>query len=112
MTDRRRFTLGGLAAVLASPRAWSEAWPAKAVRLVLSQPAGSGADNIARLLSEHLGKKWGQAVLVDNKPGGQNVIGAQLAALSPADGYNFYLATTAALVSNRYLFKALPYDPV
>jgi len=49
---------------------------------------------------------------VDNKPGGQNVIGAQLAALSPADGYNFYLATTAALVSNRYLFKALPYDPV
>jgi len=112
MTDRRRFTVGGLAAVLASPRAWPQEWPARPIRMVLSQPPGSGADNIARLLSDHLGKKWGQAVVVENKPGGQNVIGAQLAARSPADGYNFYFATAAALVSNRYLFKTLPYDPV
>jgi tripartite-type tricarboxylate transporter receptor subunit TctC len=49
--------------------------------------------------------------VVDNKPGGQNTIGAQVAARSPADGLNFYFATTAALVTNAYLFKSLPYDP-
>jgi tripartite-type tricarboxylate transporter receptor subunit TctC len=108
MTDRRHFTVGGLAALLASPRAWPQEWPARPIRMVLSQPPGSGVDNIARLLGEHLGKKWGQAVVVENKPGGQNVIGAQLAARSPADGYNFYFATAAALVSNRYLFKTRP----
>jgi tripartite-type tricarboxylate transporter receptor subunit TctC len=49
--------------------------------------------------------------VIENKPGGQNLIGAQYAARSPADGYNFYFATSAALVTNVYLFKALPYDP-
>ena len=49
--------------------------------------------------------------MIDNKPGGQNTIGAQAAARSPADGYTFYFATTAALVTNAYLFKTLPYDP-
>jgi tripartite-type tricarboxylate transporter receptor subunit TctC len=48
---------------------------------------------------------------VDNRPGGQNVIGAQLAAKSPADGYNYFFATTAAIVSNPFTFKSLPYDP-
>jgi tripartite-type tricarboxylate transporter receptor subunit TctC len=49
--------------------------------------------------------------VIDNKPGGQNTIGAQAAARSPADGYTFYFATTAALVTNPLLFKQLPYDP-
>jgi hypothetical protein len=51
-------------------------------------------------------------VVILNKPGGQNIIGAQAAARSAPDGYTFYFATTAALVSNVYLFKQLPYDPV
>ena len=66
---------------------------------------------MARLISERLVKGLGQPVVMDNKPGGQNVIGAQLAARSAADGYTFYFATTAALVTNSYLFKTLPYDP-
>ncbi|ODU81086.1 MAG: hypothetical protein ABT00_11680 [Bordetella sp. SCN 68-11] len=49
--------------------------------------------------------------MIENKPGGQNTVGAQAAARSPADGYNFYFATTAALVTNAFLFKQLPYDP-
>jgi len=97
----------------AVPAAWAQtpSWPDKPVKLVLSQPPGSGPDNVARLLSERLGKQWGQAVVIENKPGGQNIIGAQLAARAPTDGYNFYFATTAALVTNVYLFKQLPYDP-
>ena len=87
------------------------AWPDKPVKLVLSQPPGSGPDNVARLLSDRLAKQWGQAVVIENKPGGQNTIGAQAAARAPADGSTFYFATTAALVTNAYLFKSLPYDP-
>lgn len=115
MIDRRHFALGTLtlATTFTSTHAAAQQdWPSKPIRMVLSQPPGSGVDTIARLLADHLGKKWGQPVVVENKPGGQNVIGAQLAARSPADGYNVYFATAAALVSNRYLFKTLPYDPV
>ena len=87
------------------------AWPDRPVKFILSQPPGSGPDNVARLLSERLAKALGQAVVIENKPGGQNVIGAQAAARSAPDGNSFYFATTAALVTNRHLFKAMPYDP-
>jgi tripartite-type tricarboxylate transporter receptor subunit TctC len=100
-----------LALALALPAALAQtAWPERPVRLLLSQPPGSGPDNVARLLAERLGKQWAQVVVIDNKPGGQNTIGAQAAARSPADGHHFYFATTAALVTNTYLFKQLPYD--
>lgn len=100
--------------VSASPVAWAQtptAWPDKPIKFVLSQPAGSGPDNVARLLGDRLGKVLGQAIVIDNKPGGQNVIGAQAVARAPADGYTFYFATTAALVTNSYLFKTLAYNP-
>jgi tripartite-type tricarboxylate transporter receptor subunit TctC len=54
----------------------------------------------------------GQQVLVENRPGGANVVGAVAAAHAPADGYTLFFATAAALVSNPYTFKTLPYDPV
>jgi len=110
--NRRRFSAGLSAALLASPRAHAQAWPDRPVNLILSQPPGSGPDNIARLLADRLASQWGKPVVILNKPGGQNVIGAQAAARSVPDGYSFYFATTAALVSNVYLFKQLPYDPV
>ncbi len=86
-------------------------WPDKPIKFILSQPPGSGPDNIARLIGENLTKPLGQAIVIDNKPGGQNIIGAQAAARSNPDGFSFYFATTAALVTNKYLFKSLPYDP-
>jgi tripartite-type tricarboxylate transporter receptor subunit TctC len=93
--------------------AWAQgsAWPDKPVKWVLSQPPGSGPDNVARLLGDKLTTKLGQAIVIDNKPGGQNVIGAQAVARAAPDGYTFYFATTAALVTNSFLFKTLPYDP-
>jgi tripartite-type tricarboxylate transporter receptor subunit TctC len=96
---------------LSCPLVRAQSWPDKPVKWVLSQAPGSGPDNVARILSERLAKVWGQAVLIDNKPGGQNVIGAQAAARAAADGSNFYFATTAALITNPLLFKSLPYDP-
>jgi tripartite-type tricarboxylate transporter receptor subunit TctC len=110
---RRTFTLSAAGAALAGWHSLgqAQAWPDKPVKLWLSQPAGSGADAMARMITDPLSKKWGQTIVVENKPGGQNAIGAQAAARSPADGYNFYFATAAALVTNAYLFKNLPYDP-
>ena len=111
--QRRHFTLALASTGLASfsPLLRAQAWPDKPVRWVLSQPPGSGPDNVARILADRLAKTWGQAVVIENKPGGQNTIGAQAAARAPADGHTFYFATTAALVTNPLLFKSLPYDP-
>jgi tripartite-type tricarboxylate transporter receptor subunit TctC len=91
--------------------ALAQSWPSKTVRVVLSQPPGSSPDILARLLAERLAKQWGQVVLIENRPGGQNIVGAQVAAKAAPDGYTFYYATTAALVVNLYTFKSLPYDP-
>ena len=108
----RTLVLGVMALFSSAPWAQSTApWPDKPVKLILSQPPGSGPDNVARLLGERLAKPLGQAVVIENKPGGQNVIGAQAAARAAPDGYSFYFATTAALVTNKHLFKTLPYDP-
>src|SRR4051812_27034587 len=112
--NRRSFTLSAVAAAAGwqSLAQAQGAWPDKPVKMILSQPAGSGPDILARYLGEQLSRGWKQPVVIDNKPGGQNVIGAQAAARSPADGYTFYYATTAAMVTNVYTFKSLPYDPV
>jgi tripartite-type tricarboxylate transporter receptor subunit TctC len=111
--NRRQFTLRAAAVPLAAwlPQAMAQGWPDKPIKLLLSQPPGSGPDAMARMIGDLLAKKWNQPIVVENKPGGQNAIGAQAAAKAPADGYNFYFATAAALVTNPYLFKTLPYDP-
>lgn len=110
--QRRHFIQAATLASLTNP-VWSQStmWPDKPVRFVLSQPPGSGPDNVARLLGDRLAKSLGQPIVIDNKPGGQNVIGAQAAARSTPDGYTFYFATTAALITNALLFKQLAYDP-
>jgi len=100
-----------LLAVLCAGQVAAQEFPSRPVHWILSQPAGSSPDISARLLADGLSKKWNQQVIVDNRPGGQNVIGAQAAARSPGDGYNYYFATTAALISNPLTFKSLPYNP-
>ena len=101
----------GAAALLSAQGAHAQAWPNKPVKWILSQPAGSGPDVISRYVAEHLARALGQPIVIDNRPGGQNVIGAQAAARSAPDGYTFYYGTTAAIVTNVYTFKSLPYDP-
>ena len=112
--ERRQFIqtmVAGASVVSSSAWAQTNNWPDKPIKFVLSQPAGSGPDNVARLLGDRLAKSLGQPLVIDNKPGGQNVIGAQAAARSTPDGYTFYFATTAALITNTLLFKQLAYEP-
>ena len=97
--------------LLFTGHALAQEWPSRPVKFIVSQAPGTSPDIVARFMADRLTKAWGQSVVVENRPGGQNVPGAQAAALSAPDGYTFFYATTAAIVSNPYTFKALPYDP-
>jgi len=97
---------------LALSAARAESWPSRPVRLIVTQGAGGTPDLIARLLGIRLTRALGQQIVVENRPGGGNTIGAQVAARAAPDGYTFLFATAAALVTNPYTFKTLPYDPL
>jgi tripartite-type tricarboxylate transporter receptor subunit TctC len=90
----------------------AQAWPTRPVRLIVSQAAGGTPDILARLMGERLSRATGQTVIVENRPGAANMVGAQVAARAAPDGYTFFFATAAPLVTNPYTFKSLPYDPV
>jgi tripartite-type tricarboxylate transporter receptor subunit TctC len=97
--------------LLFTGQAFAQEWPSRPVKFIVSQAPGTSPDITARYLADRLSKLWNQSVVIENRPGGQNVPGAQAAARSAPDGYNFFYATTAAIVSNPVTFKALPYDP-
>jgi len=92
--------------------AGAQAWPSKPIKIIVSQAAGGTPDIICRIISERLSQALGQQIVVENRPGGGNVVGAQAAAHAAPDGYTLFFATAAALVTNPYTFKSLPYDPL
>ncbi len=95
--------------VALSPAA-GQGWPNRPVKFIVTQAAGGTPDIIARLVADKLGQAIGQQVIVENRTGGANAIGAAVAARSAPDGYTYLFATAAALVTNPYTFKSLPYD--
>lgn len=106
-------TLIGALLCSAAPFAWTAtAYPTKPVRLVVPYAAGGPVDSLARALAVSLSSAWGQQVIVDNRPGANEIIGATNVAKSPADGYTLMLATDPSLSLNPYLFKKLSYDPI
>ncbi|TMH89293.1 MAG: tripartite tricarboxylate transporter substrate binding protein [Betaproteobacteria bacterium] len=76
-------------------------FPAKPVRVVVPFPPGGGADALARLLGPQLASRWGQQVIVENKPGASGHIGADFVAQSPADGYTLLMSSTASLTEKN-----------
>jgi tripartite-type tricarboxylate transporter receptor subunit TctC len=89
----------------------AQPWPTRPITFIVSQSAGASPDVMARMIATKLSISLGQTVIVENKPGAGNVIGAQAAARAAPDGYTFFFATSAALVTNPYLVKNLAYDP-
>src|SRR6185369_2635888 len=67
------------------------AWPNKPVRVIIPYPPGGGAEAAARFLANHFTQAFGQSFVIDNRPGGNTVIGAEAAAKSPADGYTLFV---------------------
>jgi len=90
--------------------AQAQTWPVKAVRLVVPFAAGVSTDIIGRTLGQKLNEMWGQPVVVDNRPGGSTVIGTDVVAKSPPDGYTL-LVTPAPFTIVPSLIAKLPYDP-
>jgi tripartite-type tricarboxylate transporter receptor subunit TctC len=87
-------------------------YPNRAIHIVVPFPAGGPADVAARLLAQRMNEDWGQPVIVDNRPGGNTVIGAQSVAKATPDGYTLLMAIDSTLVMNQFLYKSLPYDPL
>jgi tripartite-type tricarboxylate transporter receptor subunit TctC len=107
----RGFVLSLLIAAIGSV-AQAQSWPERPVKFISSQAAGGATDVIGRLVADQLSSRIRQPVIYENRPGGGNVIGTQAAARSAPDGYTFFFATAAALVTDPYTFKSLPYDPM
>src|SRR5262245_39961772 len=107
-----RAALSVIVVAVTSTLSFAQEWPSRPIRFIVSQAAGGTPDLLCRLISERISRKLGQQIIVENKPGGGNVVGAAAAAQAAPDGYTFFFATGAALVTNAFTFKSLPYDPV
>ena len=92
--------------LLASGDAGAQGWPTRPIKMIVTQAAGGTPDIICRTIGVRLTRALGQQIVVENRPGAANTIGAQAAARAAPDGYTFLFATAAALVTNPYTFKS------
>lgn len=113
---QRRFLLLGTAAVMAgsfmlSTSAHAQgAYPNKPIKFVVPYSAGGLPDTVARIFAQRLGDRLGQSVVVDNKPGANGVVAAQVLATSPKDGYTFLVTDGSMFSINPSIYKNLSYD--
>ncbi len=96
----------------ASGGGYAQSYPARAIRLVVAVAPGGGTDIISRLVATRLIESLGQNVIVDNRGGGNFIIGTSIAANANPDGYTLLMATNASHAINPGLFRNLPYDPI
>jgi tripartite-type tricarboxylate transporter receptor subunit TctC len=112
MTTRRDVLVGGIAAAFAGSHAGqvrAQDYPAKPVRILVSTAPGGMADTLGRLLASHLTQTMGQQFYVENRGGAGNIIGIDLVAKSPPDGYTFLLCA-GTITINHIIYRKLPYD--
>jgi tripartite-type tricarboxylate transporter receptor subunit TctC len=93
-----------------SSQVLAQGYPSKPVRIVVPYTAGGPADLLVRGLGQKLNDVWGQQVIVENKPGAQGMVGAEIAKNSPPDGYTFLYVNSSMMCINPYVYKKLPYD--
>lgn len=97
--------------LLCAGRTMAQDYPAKPIRFIIPLAPGGGGDILARSIAQKLNEKWGQPVIVDNRPGGGGVIGTEVVAKAPADGYTILMIATNHTV-NPSLIPKLPYDAI
>ena len=90
-------TVVAIALSLASGFAAAQAWPAKSVKLIVPFAAGGSTDTVARVIAEKLTGRLSQPVIVENRAGAGGMIGSEIAAKSPADGYTFLVGTSSTI---------------
>ena len=104
------FMSGVLAAVTATAQS-ALPYPSKSIRMIAPYPPGGTSDVVARIVAQKLTDTLGRQVVVDNRAGATGNIGHEIAAKAPPDGYTLLLTSGAAMVTNRFLFKHLGFDP-
>jgi tripartite-type tricarboxylate transporter receptor subunit TctC len=104
---RRHFlALAATTLSLAALPALADGYPSRPIEWVVPYPAGGGTDVVARTLAEEMGKKLGQPMVINNKPGAATKIGAEYVARAKPDGYVLLSADTATLAANPHLPEA------
>jgi tripartite-type tricarboxylate transporter receptor subunit TctC len=101
----------GLILTIAATTAGAQAFPSKPVRLIVPYPAGGLTDVLARGLGAEIVKVWGQSLIIENRPGASQMIGAEALAKSAPDGYTLGMMDKTPLAVNPFLFSKLSYDP-
>jgi tripartite-type tricarboxylate transporter receptor subunit TctC len=110
----RLITLTALAAALLLPAEASHAqspFPSRNVRIVVPYPAGGGTDILGRFLAEHLSRKWGQSVVVENVGGAAGNIGAADVFRAAPDGHTLLVTSPGPVATNSFLYKDMSFDP-
>lgn len=103
----------GLCLVQFSNQAFAQdKYPNRPVKIIVAFQAGQATDQAARLIAAGLTEMYGQSFYVENRPGAASIIGTELAAKAPADGYTLFMGSSGSLAVNPSLYKKLPYDPV
>ncbi len=115
-STRRTLTLAAGSALgllaLASPAAHAQAFPAKAITIVVPFSAGGTTDILARVIGQHMSSDLGQPVIIDNRAGAGGNIGTQLVARAAPDGYTILMGTVGTHAINQSLYPKLPFDPI
>ena len=89
-----------------------QGYPNKTIRIVVPYPAGGGIDLISRAIGNQLSQRWGQPVVIENKPGSGTIVAAEGVAKAAPDGYTLMVTTDSTISVNPHLYARLPYDPV
>src|SRR4051812_37894885 len=89
-----------------------DTYPNRPIRVIVPFPPGGGTDIVSRTVAAKMTESWNVAVVVENRPGGNTLIGAEAAAKSPPDGYTLFVPIDATLAMNQSLYAKLPYDPI
>ena len=108
----RRSLLATLALAALPGLAPAQAFPQRSITLVVPFPAGGITDQISRAMAQKMGETLGQAVIVDNKPGGGGQIAANTVKQAPADGHTIFVGATEMFAINQNLFRKFSYDPL
>jgi len=112
MKERALLAALFLATLAGTLPACAQEYPRKAIRLIVPFAPGGGNDTVARAIAHSAGASLGQPMVIDNRAGAGGMLGAQLAAKSPSDGYTLFLGGVGSHAVNPNLHAKLPYDPV
>ena len=117
--SKRLIALAGLFALALAPAAAQNTandaakdFPARSIKIVVPFPAGGPSDVLARLIGQKMSEDWGQPVVIENRPGANTVIGAQIVKAATPDGYTLLMAIDSTLTMNQFLYRTPPYDPI